>query len=318
MTIGVLALVGLSPERVAVLTAAGYAVREGKKYANRIDAVREAGDTVRAVLTNGRGGLSGDEMALLPKLEIVCAVGAGYEAVDLDTARSRGIAVANCPDTNASAVADSAMMLLMATTRHLLQADRFVRAGGWQDQWRVDTSTISGKRLGILGMGTIGSRIAHRAARGFDMEVGYHNRSAVAGSAYRYFDSLIELATWSNFLICAAPGGAATRHLVNADVLTALGPKGYLVNVGRGTVVDTTALIDALRSNRIAGAGLDVLEGEPSVPPILPELLQFDNVAVTPHCAGRAPEARTAATALILANLNAYFAGKPLASPVSF
>ena len=139
MTIGVLALVGVTPERVAALTAAGYAVREGKQYATRTDAVREAADTVRAVLTNGRGGLSGDEMALLPKLEIVCAVGAGYEAVDLDTARRRGIVVANCPDANAPAVADSAMMLLMAATRHLLQADRFVRAGGWQDQWRVNT-----------------------------------------------------------------------------------------------------------------------------------------------------------------------------------
>src|SRR5687768_6655853 len=261
MAIGVLALVGLSPERVAALTAAGYAVREGKKYPDRIDAVREAGDTVRAVLTNGRGGLSGDEMGLLPKLEIVCTTGAGYEAVDLDTARSRGIAVANCPDTNASAVADSAMMLLMAASRHLLQADRFVRAGGWQEQWRVDAPTISGKRLGILGLGKIGSRIAQRGARGFDMEVGYHNRAAVAGAPYRYFDSLVELATWADFLVCAAPGGPATRHAVNAEVLAALGPKGYLVNVGRGTVVDTAALIDALRAKRIAGAGLDVLEG---------------------------------------------------------
>ena len=318
MSIGVLALVGLSPERVAALTAAGYAVREGKKVTHRLDAVRDAGETVRAVLTNGRGGLSGDEMALLPRLEIVCAVGAGYEAVDLDTARSRGIAVANCPDTNASAVADSAMMLLMAATRHLRAADRHVHAGAWQDQWNVVTPTISGKRLGVLGMGTIGSKIAHRAARGFDMEVGYHNRNAVTGSPYRYFDSLTELATWTDFLVCAAPGGAATRHLVNADVLTALGPKGYLVNIGRGTVVDTEALIDALRSKRIAGAGLDVVEGEPAVPPILPQLLQFDNVVVTPHCAGRAPEARTAATALILANLNAHFSGKPLLSPVSF
>ena len=318
MAIGVLALVGLSPERVTALAAAGYAVREGKKVANRIDAVREAGDTVRAVLTNGRGGLGGGEMEMLPNLEIVCAVGAGYEAVDLDTARSRGIAVANCPGTNASAVADSAMMLLMAATRHLRQADRHVHAGGWQDQWRVDTPTISGKRLGVLGMGTIGSKIAHRAARGFDMEVGYHNRKAVAGSPYRYFDSLIELATWADFLVCAAPGGAGTRHLVNAEVLTALGPKGYLVNIGRGTVVDTAALIDSLKAKRIAGAGLDVLEGEPSVPPVLPELLGFDNVVVTPHCAGRAPEARTAATAMVIANLNAYFAGKPLPSPVSF
>jgi lactate dehydrogenase-like 2-hydroxyacid dehydrogenase len=318
MSIDVLALVRLTPERIAALTAVGYAVREGTRYASRIDALRDAGATVRAVLTNGRGGLSGDEMALLPNLEIACAVGAGYEAIDLDTARSRGIAVANCPDANASAVADSAMMLLMATTRHLLQADRFVRAGGWQDQWRVDTPTISGKRLGVLGLGKIGSRIAHRAAHGFDMEVGYHNRTAVTGSSYRYFDSLIELATWADFLIAAAPGGAGTRHLVNADVLTALGPKGYLVNIGRGTVVDTAALIDALQSNRIAGAGLDVVEGEPNVPPKLPELLQFDNVIVTPHVAGRAPESRTAATALLLANLNAHFSGNPLPSPVSF
>ncbi len=236
MSIDVLALVRLTPERVAALTAAGYAVREATAYASRMDALRDGGATVRAVLTNGRGGLGGDEMALLPNLEIICAVGAGYEAIDLDTARSRGIAVANCPDANASAVADSAMMLLMATTRHLLQADHFVRAGGWQDQWRVDTPTISGKRLGVLGLGKIGSRIAHRAARGFDMEVGYHNRTAVTGSSYRYFDSLIELATWADFLIAAAPGGAGTGHLVNADVLTALGPTGYLVNIGRGTV----------------------------------------------------------------------------------
>jgi lactate dehydrogenase-like 2-hydroxyacid dehydrogenase len=316
MSIGVLAMVGLSPERIAALAAAGYAVREGKKYPDRIDAVREAGDAVRAVLTNGRGGLSGEEMALLPKLEIVCAVGAGYEAVDLDAARRRGIVVANSPDTNASTVADSAMMLLLAATRHLRQADRHVREGGWQDQWRVDTQTISGKRLGILGMGTIGGKIAHRAARGFDMEVGYHNRKPVAGSSYRYFDSLLELARWADFLVCAAPGGAQTRHLVNADVLTALGPAGYLVNVGRGTVVDTAALIDALRAKRVAGAGLDVLEGEPAIPPILPQLLQFESVVITPHCSGRAPEARTAATAAILANLNAHFAGKPPPSAV--
>src|SRR4051812_39810453 len=206
MAIDALALVGLTPERAAALTKAGYVVREGKKYANRLDALRDAGESVRAVLTNGRGGISGEEMALLPKLEIVCAVGAGYEAVDLNTARARGIAVANCPDTNAPAVADSAMMLLMAAARHVLQADRFVRGGGWQEQWRVDTPTISGKRLGILGLGKIGNRIAHRAAGGFDMEIGYHNRKALSGSPYRYFESLLELAKWADFLIASAPG----------------------------------------------------------------------------------------------------------------
>lgn len=317
MAIGLLSLVGLSPERLAALSGAGYAVREGKKHAERIDAVRDAGEHVRAVLTNGRGGLTADEMALLPKLEIVCTAGAGYEAVDLDTARRRGIAVANCPDTNASAVADSAMMLLMAATRHVLQADRFVRAGGWQDQWALPTPTISGKRLGILGMGTIGGKIAQRAARGFDMEVGYHNRHAVPGSEYRYFERLVDLAAWADFLVCAAPGGESTRHLVDTAVLAALGPKGYVVNVGRGTVIDTAALVDALRSRRLAGAGLDVLEGEPGVPPLLQELLAIESVVITPHVAGRAPEARTAATALILENLNAHFAGKPLPTPVS-
>jgi lactate dehydrogenase-like 2-hydroxyacid dehydrogenase len=126
------------------------------------------------------------------------------------------------------------------------------------------------------------------------------------------------MAQWADCLVAAAPGGAATRHLINADVLAALGPKGYVVNVGRGTVVDTQALLDALRAKRIAGAGLDVLEGEPSLPPLLQELLKFDNVVVTPHCAARAPESQIAATELILANLNAHFSGKPLLTPVPF
>src|SRR5688572_28136631 len=205
MTIGTLALVGLTPERAAALAAAGYAVREAKKFASRADAIREAGESVRAALTNGRGGISREEMDLLPKLEIICTVGAGYEAVDLATAKRRGIVVANCPDTNAAAVADSAMMLLMAATRHVLEANRFVRDGGWQEQWRVETPTISGKRLGILGLGKIGSRIAHRAARGFDMDVGYHNRAPVSGSAYRYFETASALAAWADFLIVATP-----------------------------------------------------------------------------------------------------------------
>ena len=317
MAIGLLALTVVTPERAAALTGAGYAVREANEYAGRIDALRAAGESVRAVLTNGRGGLSGEEMALLPNLEIVCTVGVGYEAVDLAAARSRRIAVANCPDANAPAVADSAMMLLMAATRHLREADRLVRDGGWQEQWHIETPTISGKRLGVVGLGKIGSRIADRAARGFEMEVGYHTRTAVAASPYRHFDRLTDLAAWADFLIAATPGGEGTRHLIDAQVLAALGPKGYLVNVGRGTVVDTAALIDALRSKRIAGAGLDVIEDEPRAP-LLPELLTFDNVVMTPHVAGRAPESETAATAVILENLNAHFAGRPLRSPVPF
>jgi lactate dehydrogenase-like 2-hydroxyacid dehydrogenase len=316
MSISVLALARLTPERESGIRGAGYTLLEAAKFPSRMDAIRAGGDAVRAVVTNGRGGLSRAEMELLAKLEIVCAVGAGYEAIDLETARRRGIAVTHCPGTNAPTVADSAMMLLMAATRHVIAADRFVRAGMWQDQWRVETPTISGKRLGILGMGRIGTGIANRAARGFEMQIGYHNRSPVAESGYRYFPSLVELAAWADFLVVATPGGPGTRHLVNAEVLAALGPKGYVVNIGRGTTVDTEALLDALRAKRVAGAGLDVLEGEPSYPPLLAELLQFDNVLVTPHFAGRAPESRAAATALLVANLDAHFAGKPLPTPV--
>lgn len=316
MNIGVLALVRMNPERAAALANAGYGVREAAQYLSRAEAIADAGD-VQVVLSNGRFGLSGEEMALLPQLKLVYAVGAGYEAIDLAAAKSRGIAVANCPDANATAVADSALMLLLASVRHLREADHFVRAGGWQDQWRAETPVVHGKRLGVLGLGRIGGRIARRASRGFDMEIGYHNRRAsneASTEGYRYFDDLVELARWADFLVSAAPGGPATRHLVDAAVLEALGPKGHLVNVGRGTVVDTVALIDALRSKRIAGAALDVVEGEPTVPP---PLLKFDNVLITPHCAGRAPESQTAATAALLANLNAFFSGKPLLTPVS-
>lgn len=318
MSIGVLSLRTVSAERMAALNAAGYSVLEGLKYPSREAAIADgATHGVRAVLTNGRGGLTAAEMAMLPKLEVIVTVGAGYEAVDLAEARARNIAVANNPGTNATAVADAAMMLLLAAVRHVRAADRHVQAGAWQDQWRVNTQIIFRKRLGVIGLGNIGGRIADRAARGFEMEVGYYTRNAVAGSPYRHFGNLIEMAQWADYLVSAAPGGAATRHLINAQVIAALGPKGYIVNVGRGPAVDTQALLDALREKRIAGAGLDVLEGEPALPlAFLPELLKFDNVVITPHCAGRAPESNTAATELILANLNAHFAGKLLLTPV--
>jgi lactate dehydrogenase-like 2-hydroxyacid dehydrogenase len=315
VSIGILELVRPNPDRVAALTAAGYEVRVVGSYPGRADALRDAGANVRAVLTNGRGGLSAAEMDLLPNLELICTVGAGYEAVDLARARSRNIAVANNPGTNAPAVADSAMTLLLASVRQLRQADLFVRAGGWQDKWRADTPTVCNKRLGIFGMGRIGGAIARRA-RGFDMEVGYHNRKPIADSPYQYFSSLVKLAEWADFLICSAPGGTGTRHSINGEVLSALGPRGHFVNVGRGTSVDTAALIDALKNKRIAGAAIDVVEGEPAVPPLPPGLLELDNLTLTPHCAGRAPESAVAGTTNLLANLNAFFSGKPLLSPI--
>lgn len=148
------------------------------------------------------------------------------------------------------------------------------------------------------------------------MAIGYHNRKPIPESPHRHFDNVLDLAAWADFLVVAAPGGPGTRHLVDRAVLDALGPEGYLVNVGRGTIVDTAAVLDALRNRTLGGVGLDVLEGEPSFPTFALELLQFPNATVTPHCAGRAPESRAAATALIIEILDAHFAGKPVPTAV--
>jgi lactate dehydrogenase-like 2-hydroxyacid dehydrogenase len=172
---------------------------------------------------------------------------------------------------------------------------------------------VSGKRLGILGLGTIGLEIARRGANGFGMSVGYYNRRARPECGYTYFDNPRALAAESDFLVVATPGGAGTHHLVDAGVLEALGPDGYLINIARGSVVDTDALIAALAEKRIAGAGLDVVDGEPTIPEALKRL---DNVVLTPHSAGRSPEAVAATVALFLENATAHFGGKPVLTPV--
>jgi len=172
---------------------------------------------------------------------------------------------------------------------------------------------VSGKKLGILGMGRIGQGIARRAAGGFEMQIGYVSRHPHDIEHYRYFDDPVALAAWCDFLVVAIPGGAATRHLVGPVVLDALGAEGFLINIARGSVVDTSALIEALAQHRIAGAALDVIEGEPHVPAAL---LQLDNVILTPHVAGRSPEAVEATVRLVLDNLHAHFSGQPLLTPI--
>ncbi|KAG1196965.1 hypothetical protein G6F35_012892 [Rhizopus arrhizus] len=248
----------------------------------RAQAIQDHAQDIRIVLTRGATGLRADEMAALPKLELVCSLGVGFENIDLAAAASRGIIVTNGPGANAVSVADHAMALLLGVARHLPQADAWVRQGHWSGFMGPQ---VSGKRLGILGLGTIGLEIAKRGANGFGMSVGYFNRRARPETGYTYFDTPRALAAASDFLVVATPGGAGTRHLVNAEVLDALGPDGYLVNIARGSVVDTAALIAALAEKRIAGAGLDVVDGEPLVPDALKQL---GNVVLTPHSAGPA------------------------------
>jgi lactate dehydrogenase-like 2-hydroxyacid dehydrogenase len=266
----------------------------------------------RAVLTNGTVGCSAAQLAALLKVELVCALGAGYENIDLAAARQRGIAVANGAGTNDSCVADHAMALLLATVRRIVQLDPYTRAGGWREAL-PPIPNVSGKRMGILGLGTIGRQIAKRGA-GFDLEIGYHNRREVEGESYAYFGSPVELAAWADYLMVVTPGGPTTKHLVDAEVLEALGPQGYVVNVARGSVLDTTALAKALREGIIAGAGLDVYESEPK-PPV--ELIDLKTLVITPHVAGTSPEATGASVRRFIDNATRFFAGQPMISPVA-
>jgi len=274
-------------------------------------AVAAHGAMFRVVLTNGGTGLMASEMDLMPRLELVCALGAGYENIALDAARQRGIAVANGAGTNDECVADHAFGLLIAAVRGIVTLDRQCRDGLWRDTLPFPPN-VSGRKLGILGLGTIGQKIARRAG-GFDMAIGYHNRQPKDGVAHRYFDSLAGLAAWADFLIVATPGGQGTQHLINAEVLQALGPRGVLVNIARGSVVDTAALAVALQDGSLGAAGLDVYESEPKPPQAL---IGLANVVLTPHIAGWSPEAMEASVQRFLANAQGHFAGTGVVSPV--
>ncbi|WP_338663366.1 NAD(P)-dependent oxidoreductase [Pararoseomonas sp. SCSIO 73927] len=308
MPIPVLVLIELLPEQRARLSGAGFDLRLAA--AERERAVAEDGPRFRAVLTNGSTGLTAAEMERMPALEIVLAQGAGFERIDVAAARARGLVVTHGPGTNDSSVADHAMALLLAAARGIVRADAAVRRGAWP---RLTRPAVFGKRLGILGLGRIGAAIAGRGAGGFGMAVGYCGRQRQEGVEHAFFPTPVALAAWCDFLVIATPGGAGTRHLVDAAVLDALGPEGFLINIARGTVVDTEALIAALRAGRIAGAALDVVEGEP----VLPEgLAALENVTLTPHVAGRSPEAVAATIDLVIENLTAHFSGQPVLTPV--
>lgn len=289
-----------------------YAIRYAPTTAGRVAEIATHGPTFRAVLTNGTTGLTADEIDAMPELELVCALGAGYENIDMVHARTRGIAVGNGAGTNDSCVADHAMALLLATVRRVPTLDRATRDGIWRNALPLPPN-VSGKKLGIIGLGTIGRRIAQRGAA-FDCEIGYHNRKPRADSPYRYFDNVLALAEWADYLVIATPGGSETRHLVNTEVLRALGPRGFLVNIARGSVVDTSALADALQAREVGGAGLDVYESEPA-PPV--ELFDCPNVVLTPHMAGWSPEAINASIDQFIENARCHFAGEPLVAAVN-
>ncbi|RZI97280.1 MAG: 2-hydroxyacid dehydrogenase [Variovorax sp.] len=267
------------------------------------------GDFV-GLVTSARHGADTALLEAMPALKVISSFGVGLDAFDLDTARGKGIPIGYTPDVLNDCVADTAFALLMDVARNISAADRFVRRGDWRTQQFPLATKVSGKRLGILGMGRIGRVIARRAS-GFDMEVHYHNRSQASGVTYGYAPTLLELATWADFLVIASAGGDETRGLVSREILDALGPNGYLINISRGSVTDQDALVDALVHNRIAGAGLDVFEHEPNVPEAL---MALDNVVLLPHVASNTHETRSAMAQRVQDNLAAFFAGQPMLS----
>jgi lactate dehydrogenase-like 2-hydroxyacid dehydrogenase len=306
-----LLLIAINPEHKALLLER-FQVVEALDPAARAAALAAHGATIDLVLTNGSTGLRADEIAACPRLRLLAAQGAGYENLDLAAAKARGVATCNGAGTNDDCVADHALTLLFASLRGLPRQQAALQAGRWRDELPLYPH-FGGRRLGILGLGAIGLKIAQRAAA-FGMEIGYHNRHprADAGSA-RYQGSPLALAQWADDLIVATPGGAATRHLVDAALLAALGPAGHLVNIARGSCVDTAALAEALRGGGIAGAALDVFEGEPEVPIALRGL---QNLILTPHVAGWSPQSIRATVVNFIANVDALLAGQPLPTPI--
>jgi hydroxypyruvate reductase len=313
------------PDRVLIYSRFPKAMlaRIGQRYA-LIDAAgkppaevftKEQLADVSALITAGGTPLGAVAMDTLPSLRAIVCYGTGYDGVDLAAAGLRGIAVGHSPAANASAVADLAVTLMLAVTRRLLPADDYVRSGNWSAT--KPSSLMSpqpgnpGRRVGVYGMGEIGRKIATRAAA-FETEVGYFSRSK-HDVPYRYFPSLEALAEWCTVLMIAVRAGSDTHHAVNTGILQKLGKDGYVVNISRGSVIDQPGLVAALADKTIAGAGLDVFDSEPHAPDAL---TSFPNVVLTPHIGGHTVEAHIAMQDCVIANLDAFFAGKALAHPV--
>jgi len=258
------------------------------------------------------GKVSSSLIEQLPNLEIIANSGVGVDSIDLNAAKARNIAVTNTPGVLNDSVAELAIALMLALARSIPQADRFVREGRWQNGMFPLRNELCGKTVGILGLGRIGKEIATRLAA-MKMKVVYCGRTEQPDQPYSFISDPVAMAHECDWLVAIAPGGKATDKIVSRKVLEALGPKGYLVNVARGSLVDQAALVELLQSGQFGGAALDVFDNEPNVPA---ELLALENVIVSPHQGSRTEEAREAMGRLVAENITAHFEGRPLPSRV--
>lgn len=281
--------------------------------ADRDALINQYADQVSVMTTSAMTATRAELIDRLPNLKAICSFGVGYDSIDVAHAQARGITVSNTPEVLNDCVADTAMSLLLATARRISQGERYVRANLWGSGQPFPPGTsVSHKKLGIVGLGRIGMAIAQRAA-GFNMQIRYHNRNQRNDVGYEYANTLEELAQWSDFLVIATVGGASTRHLINESVLNALGSKGIIVNISRGSVIDEHAMVQALLDGRLGGAGLDVFENEPKVPD---QLKSLDNVVLIPHIGSATTETRRAMTSLVLENALSFASKGELLTPV--
>ncbi len=275
----------------------------------RIHRCEEAFDPETEALISQFAPVNGALIAKYPKLRLVATTMAGYDAIDTKALQERGILLSTRQSIPDPCVSDLALGLLIAALRRIPAAERFTRNGNWPGGRFTMTRRVSGRRMGIYGMGRIGKGIAQRAAA-FDMEIGYHNRTAKADSPYRYFPTLLEMAEWCDYLVVACPLSEATRHKVDGKVIAAVGPEGCIVNIARGPIIDEPALVEALEKGLLGSAGLDVFEDEPRVPE---RLFALDNVVLTPHQGGVTPENHRDAIATAIDNVETFFrTGRPL------
>lgn len=289
--------------------AAKYTVHKLHEAADKDALLAEVKDKVRGIAGGNVGPALMDK---LPRLEIIANFGVGYDSIDVAAAKARNIRVTNTPNVLNDAVAEITIGLMLALSRRLVEADKYVRAGKWPGGSFAFARELNGKTVGILGLGRIGKEIAVRA-QAMKMRVVYHGRHRQADEPFVYYSDLAEMARDADWLVIIAPGGKGTEKIVSRKVLDALGPEGFLVNMARGTLVDEAAMVEMLQSGRLGGAALDVFEKEPQVPEAL---FGLDNVVLSPHQGSATSQTRDKMGALVVANLDAWFAGEPLLSAV--
>ncbi len=306
--------VGPYPEWDQIPLEEAFTVHRYFEAADKAAFLAEVGPQIRGIATRGELGANAEMIAACPNLEVVSVYGVGYDAVDLNAAKARGIRVTNTPDVLTNDVADLGVAMMLVQSRGMIGAETWVKDGSWAAKGLYPLKRrVWGRKAGVLGLGRIGYEVAKRLA-GFDMEIAYSDVSAKDyASQWEFIQDPAALAARSDFLFVTLAASAATRHIVGPKVIEALGPEGMLINISRASNIDEEALLDALESGKLGSAALDVFEGEPK---LNPRFLKLDNVLLQPHHASGTIETRKAMGQLVRDNLTAHFAGKPLPTPV--